>query len=90
MKTMFAKWSCGCISLYPRESEDLTKDDNFALIVKACDSKEGELDWFARDMRNETFKPLEVDESKKINHKIAELFADGYSFRTVQRLLNKP
>ena len=83
MKTMFAKWSCGCISLYPRKSED-----NLALIIKACDDIDGELSWFARDMRNETFKPLSVDESKEINEEIAELITNGYKFQIFQRLLN--
>ena len=85
MKTMFAEWSCGCIGLYPREESE----DKIYLIIRACDAINGEFDWFARRMENETYKALPPEESKSMNRELTELLADGYSFRIIQRLLNK-
>lgn len=73
------RFSCGCIGFAPV--------DGFSYMVDACDSDDGHLSLFKREVGTKDYTPLPQEFIDVMAKNLSRLIIDGYRAREIQSLL---
>jgi len=83
---MFVTFSCGCVGIRP--------DSGRPIVIRACDLRPEDchdpLGFARKDMTEESFESLPANEAEALIRDLDRLLADGYRFRQIRNLLNRP